>query len=546
MQWSIKTRLILGFGLAAAMLAVGTITAYWAQTQSQATEQTVAHYGHVGTDVEHVRACVLGITVHQRTFMINADQGELDLITALRVDYNQVLDRLVAESAADSDITSHLQQIRDILRQRKAVIDELNTTRKTQGLEATQALFTSGQDVRLLAQMEERFAAIKERATTMLAQSEAENLRLQHTILTLESVGLLVALGILAFFAMAIIRSISRNVQLSVDLVTSMAEKDLSQPDGQPFTQDELATAIAAINTMKQSMATALSEVAHSSQSVAQAGVAIRTASEEIASTTHQEQDAITRFASSLTEMNAATQNVAEHAELASAAASTAVDTANQGQQVVEATQQAMNRIHESVRSASTDITALGEVTGSIGEVVRIIQDIAGQTNLLALNAAIEAARAGEQGKGFAVVAQEVRSLAERTARFTGEIAAKIESVQQGATRAVASMRQGEEVVEEGVAQFEQVAASLNAIRNSIESAQQGMAMIAAATTQQSSETSGLTESINVISQEVQHIATKVGENSQSSVELERLSTELQHVVHAFRLPQGHSSRLSY
>lgn len=89
----------------------------------------------------------------------------------------------------------------------------------------------------------------------------------------------------------------------------------------------------------------------------------------------------------------------------------------------------------EASRSASDMVTALSDDVDRIATVVNLINDIAEQTNLLALNATIEAARAGDAGKGFAVVASEVKSLANETARATGEIESKMSSVQQRSTQ---------------------------------------------------------------------------------------------------------------
>jgi len=86
-------------------------------------------------------------------------------------------------------------------------------------------------------------------------------------------------------------------------------------------------------------------------------------------------------------------------------------------------------------------VHALAEAAQKIGDVVKLINDIASQTNLLALNATIEAARAGEAGKGFAVVASEVKSLATQTAKATEDIASQVAAIQGATGGAVVAIR---------------------------------------------------------------------------------------------------------
>jgi len=100
------------------------------------------------------------------------------------------------------------------------------------------------------------------------------------------------------------------------------------------------------------------------------------------------------------------------------------------------------NEAVEQARKTNDRVSALTTAAGRIGDVVELINNIAGQTNLLALNATIEAARAGEAGRGFAVVASEVKALAEQTAKATGEIGQQIAGIQAATRESVGAIQE--------------------------------------------------------------------------------------------------------
>jgi methyl-accepting chemotaxis protein len=141
----------------------------------------------------------------------------------------------------------------------------------------------------------------------------------------------------------------------------------------------------------------------------------------------------------------------AASANVSSAAASAEQLTSSIGAiaaQAAKSTEVAGRAVAEAQRTVTT-MSDLGTAATRIGEVIGLIQAIAGQTNLLALNATIEAARAGEAGRGFAVVASEVKSLAGQTGRATEDIAAQIGSIQSAAGDAAQAIEQVNAIIED-------------------------------------------------------------------------------------------------
>ncbi|HYH21989.1 MAG TPA: methyl-accepting chemotaxis protein [Azospirillum sp.] len=174
--------------------------------------------------------------------------------------------------------------------------------------------------------------------------------------------------------------------------------------------------------------------VLHVAAAVSAAAAQMVAAAQTMSAVTHRATDQATGIIDSLRTATAFVDTVAGAADELSSS------TSEVGRHAAEAAEDAVAAEREAVRSNEM-VKALAFVAERIGAVVKLINDIARQTNLLALNATIEAARAGNAGRGFAIVANEVKALANQTARATKDISGQITAVQDETRRAVEAIQ---------------------------------------------------------------------------------------------------------
>ncbi|MBP2308190.1 HAMP domain-containing protein [Azospirillum melinis] len=234
--------------------------------------------------------------------------------------------------------------------------------------------------------------------------------------------------------------------------------------------------------TIQSITASIEASVKEASRHISAASADMREASEGMSSTAEQTCRRMTDVRSAVADTATNVQTVAATASQLSASIGEIT------RRVGDSSQIARSAVEEA-RSTNDLMVELAAAAQKIGDVVGMINAIAGQTNLLALNATIEAARAGEAGRGFAVVAEEVRSLAGQTAKATEEIAQQVQAVRTTAQGAVSA---------------------IDDIGRTISRIDEITAMVAAAVEEQSAATDEIARSINHASDAVQSIADTV------------------------------------
>lgn len=259
-------------------------------------------------------------------------------------------------------------------------------------------------------------------------------------------------------------------------------------------------------NETIESLSNIIAAVRQAAQTIGHGSGEISAASEDLSKRTEQQAANLEETAVSLDLLTTAVQHSATRAKEAEQMATKASQVAERGSKIMEETRSAMNQV-----SASA---------GEMGQIIRVINDIAFQTNLLALNAGVEAARAGEAGRGFAVVAAEVRALAQRSSDA-------VRTIQQLIDRSNEQTTQGAELVSSTHTALDEIIDVFKDINTIVTE-------VAQSAQQQAVSISEINTAVRQLDDVTQQNAAMVEEASATSVSLNTEAQELTELVSRF------------
>lgn len=327
---------------------------------------------------------------------------------------------------------------------------------------------------------------------------------------------------------------LQRNIAVFLETVTQIAHGDMRQRG--EVTPDVLGNVVDAVNLMVEEIGALLADVRHAALSVAASANDMLGATDQMASGAEKQAREATTVSREVETMSRSVQLVASNAASAANAASQTLEAATRGETAVRDSLAGMQRIRNEVQVISKRIKSLGDRSLEISEIISTIEEIASHTNLLALNAAIEAAGAGESGVRFAVVADEIRKLAERAAKATKDIAARIRAVQTETQEAVVAMEEGTREVEAGYKVTIRAEESLKSIAGISKTSSELAQEISASSQQQVRGADGVVRAMRSIAEVAVHTEQAVLQTRRTVDDLVKLADELTRSLSRFKL----------
>jgi methyl-accepting chemotaxis protein len=401
----------------------------------------------------------------------------------------QLLDRLAAAMKA---YTNGLQAF-------VAIVEDLNEDNR-QRAPIFKSLNEDTTQASLVAQ--DRLKVLSDEAVKNLGDS---------IVLLVVSAGISIVLGLAV--ALFISRSISKPLNTIVDLAKRSGEGDLTveKKDFHYTGKDEMGVLVDALADMIKSQEEALQQVVNVADNLTSSASNLSAISEETNASMEEVKASIDQVSTlsesngaaleecnaGVEEMSAGADTVAQSATDSAAFISQTTDVSNKAIHTVNSVIVGMHNVDANAKESENKTRQLVASVENVSSFVSVITGIADQTNLLALNAAIEAARAGEVGRGFAVVAEEVRKLAEESARAAQNVNGIIVELQSNAQESIKATTEAGRMLGETLSQAEQAQTELNAALKEMNKANDSIQNIAAVAEEQAASSKEVATAID-------------------------------------------------
>ena len=300
--------------------------------------------------------------------------------------------------------------------------------------------------------------------------------------------------------------------------------------------EDEIGQAATAFNGLIDGFASIIRQVLSNAETVSSTAAQLSASSLQIAQGSQKQSEAATSTAAAVEQITVSINSVAANTEDVRKLSEKSLNQTRQGNQSLTEMIGEIDRVQEAVNQIAGSVKEFVDSTRAIAGMTQQVKEIADQTNLLALNAAIEAARAGEQGRGFAVVADEVRKLAEKSAKSASEIDQVTNSLNQKSTHVEATVQAGLRSLQAMQEQVGSVSTVLTEAGEAVTQSSHGVNDIAASIGEQSLASTEIARNVEKIAQMSEESHAAVESNTRDIMRLEQLARELQAAASRFKV----------
>ncbi|MFC3625959.1 methyl-accepting chemotaxis protein [Vogesella amnigena] len=533
---TLAQRLGLGFGAVILLLVLGSAFTLFRLTTIQSRVSELVEYRiPVIQNSRTLSGALLASTNAARTILLESDDKLVEEKMAIlknsvkvaRDQYAQM--KAISRDAAEQELVGKIGQS---LGEFSGLVDKLlpMITRQKWDASIIVSEKLEPQEKLLGIQLDKLIAY---HTKVMEEQKESTTSTLRDTMVA-SLLAIVISVGASIFVALLIARALTRQLggepNYAANVMKEIANGNLGV--AVKLRKGDNSSLLYNLSCMTKELNDALHTVERSVQESASASAELQHTMQRLMSRSEEQNRAADEMVSVIQQMAVGVQELHRSADDTEAAARSASGEAQQGVEVIKGAVREMDAISTLIRETSGSINELGRQSQTIDNIVSVIRDVADQTNLLALNAAIEAARAGEQGRGFAVVADEVRKLAERTTKATGEIASMIGAIRVSAQQAVEAMNQSVERAHTSAAQGQLAGQSIVAIQSGTDTVGHSVQGIASALSEQA-------RSGEQVSREVQRITSIAQRNrdaaNEAATAAARMSELTEEISRSFR-----------